>query len=34
MIDKLYTKFENREDSLTKMLDIIPSGEFSKPKTM
>lgn len=34
MIDKLYTKFENREDSLTKMLDIIPSGEFSKPNTI
>lgn len=34
MIDKLYTKFENRDDSLTKMLDIIPSGEFSKPDTI
>lgn len=34
MIDKLYTKFENRADSLTKMLDIIPSGEFSKANTI
>lgn len=34
MIDKFYTKFENRDDSLTKLLDIIPSGELIKPNTI
>lgn len=34
MIDRLYVKFKNRDDSLNKMLDIIPSGEFSKANTI
>lgn len=34
MIDKIYEKFEDRSDALNRMLDITPSGEFSKSNTI